>query len=203
MKYLALLLAILGVQNIGAQDFTRVEDEAQLGHASHNNGVAVADYDRDGDLDIFLVGIRSFIYSEDTTWNRLFKNNGDGTFEDVTIIAGFDNQYVNDDLMAIWGEKWGAAWGDYDNDGYPDIFLTHSGEDQLYHNEGDGTFVDVTKEAGVEGCHTCYSSSGLWWDHDRDGDLDLYVSVLSLSVPISCMRIWVTVHLLMSLIGQV
>ncbi len=107
------------------------------------------------------------------------KNNGDGTFSNVTIEAGFDIQYINEGLYAQRGEKMGAAWGDYDNDGYPDLFLANSRLDQLYHNNGDGTFTDVTAQAGVEGCNVCYSSSGLWWDHDRDGDLDLYVSVLN------------------------
>ena len=161
-----------------AQDFLRVEQEAGLGHVTNNHGVSVADYDQDGDLDIFLVGYDAFDHSDGTTWNRLLSNDGDGTFEDVTIQAGFENQYVNTGIPAARGEKMGASWGDYDNDGYPDLFLTNSREDQLYHNEGNGTFVDVTGQAGVASCFNCYSGSGLWWDHDRDGDLDLYVSQL-------------------------
>ena len=179
-KPIALLLISLFIFNTNsAQNFVRVEDQAGLGHLTHNNGVAVADYDRDGDLDIFMVGFWSFDPFDETTWSRLLKNNGDATFEDVTLEAGFDHQFVNTDIAAARGEKMGAAWGDYDNDGYPDLFLTNSREDQLYHNEGDGTFVDRTEQAGVVGCHQCYSASGLWWDHDRDGDLDLYVSVLN------------------------
>ena len=162
-----------------AQDFMRVEQEAGLGHVTNNHGVSVADYDQDGDLDLFLVGYDAFDPSDGTTWNRLLSNNGNGTFEDVTLEAGFSVQFINTGIRAERGEKMGAAWGDYDNDGYPDLFLTNSREDQLYHNEGDGTFIDVTEQAGVSGCFECYSGSGLWWDHDRDGDLDLYVSILN------------------------
>ena len=67
------------------------------------------------------------------------------------MAAGFDNQYVNEGLKAERGEKMGASWGDYDNDGYPDLFLANSRENQLYHNEGNGTFKDVTAQAGVAG----------------------------------------------------
>lgn len=162
-----------------AQQFTRIETEANLAQIANTNGVAVADYDQDGDLDIFFTGINNFDPNDQTTWNHLMQNNGDRTFKDVTVAAGFQFQYVNEGLRAERGEKMGAAWGDYDNDGFPDIFLANSRLDQLYHNNGDGTFTDVTAAAGVEGCNVCYSSSGLWWDHDRDGDLDLYVSVLN------------------------
>ncbi len=186
MKSIILLpLTCLMIQYSSAQNFTRVEDLAKIDHAQRTNGVAVADYDQDGDLDIFFVGFESFDFSNDTTWNRLLKNNGDATFTDVTMAAGFDAQFVNTDIPAARGEKMGAAWGDYDNDGFPDLFLTNSREDQLYHNEGDPdgsgqvTFIDVTEQAGVIGCHQCYSASGLWWDYDQDGDLDLYVSVVN------------------------
>ena len=97
----------------------------------------------------------------------------------MTVVGGFVIQYINEGLKAERGEKMGASWGDYDNDGYPDLFLANSRLDQLYHNNGDGTFTDVTAQAGVEGCNVCYSSTGLWWDGDRDGDLDLFVSVLN------------------------
>ena len=161
-----------------AQVFKNIASEIGLNIVTKNNGVAVADYDNDGDLDLFFTGFYSFDANDETTWNRLMRNNGDGTFEDVTMEAGFTNQYINTDVTASLGEKMGASWGDYDNDGYADIFLTNSRLDQLYHNNGDGTFTDVTEVAGVAGCSICYSGGGMWFDHDRDGDLDLYVSNL-------------------------
>ena len=174
---LALILAPLALCTTTAQQFLRVEEQAKIDHVQNSNGVAVADYDQDGDLDIFMVGVASFDPADETTWNRLLKNNGDATFEDVTLESGFDDQFVNQGPAAPLGEKAGAAWGDYDNDGFPDLFLTNSRLDELYHNEGDGTFTNVTEAAGVAGCSGCISTSGLWWDYDRDGDLDLYVSV--------------------------
>ncbi len=180
MKNLILLaFLVFVVQNANAQAFTKIEIAANLAQIENTNGVAVADYDQDGDLDVFFTGIKNFQPNDQKTWNHLMKNNGDGSFSDATIEAGFGVQYINEGLKAERGEKMGASWGDYDNDGFPDIFLANSRFDQLYHNNGNGTFTDVTAQAGVEGCNVCYSSSGLWWDHDRDGDLDLYVSVLN------------------------
>ncbi len=176
---LVLLLSLTAIGTLSAQQFTRVELDAGLGAVRNNNGVAVADYDNDGDLDIYFTGIKSFDPDDEGTWNRLMRNKGDGTFEEVTMAAGFTHQFVNTQVTASMGEKLGASWGDYDNDGYPDLFLANSRLDQLYHNEGDGTFREVTAEAGVAGCNNCYSSSGLWFDHDRDGYLDLYVSILN------------------------
>jgi len=179
-KTLPSFLFMLCLLSFGfSQNFTRFETEANLTQIQNTNGVAVADYDADGDLDLFFTGIKNFKPADETTWNHLMRNNADGTFTDVTVAAGFGIQYVNEGLRAERGEKMGASWGDYDNDGYPDLFLANSRLDQLYHNNGDGTFTDVTAQAGVEGCNVCYSSTGLWWDHDRDGDLDLYVSVLN------------------------
>lgn len=174
--FICLLVAGFGLQ---AQDFLRVELEAGLSHVTRNNGVSVADYDADGDLDMYFVGYLSFIEFDSTTWNRLMSNNGDGTFSDVTIEAGLDVQFSNNDVQASIGEKMGASWGDYDNDGFPDLFLSNSRADQLYHNNGDGTFTDVTESSGIQACHTCYSGGGLWVDYDKDTDLDLYVSVLN------------------------
>lgn len=180
MKTLLLLfLNVFTLSTAMSQTFKRVEELAKMAHVQNTNGVAVADYDQDGDLDVFFTGLNQFDPNDETTWNRLLENKGDGTFEDVTIEAGFSIQFYNDGLRAERGEKMGVAWGDYDNDGFPDLFLANSREDQLYHNEGDGTFVDVTEQAGVAGCQVCYSASGTWWDHDRDGDLDLYVSILN------------------------
>lgn len=178
-RFLLSLFFLSLVTEIAAQPFTRVEFEAGLGHISDNNGVAIADYDGDGDEDVFFTGYHSFEAAADSTWNRLMSNNGDGTFSDVTIAAGLTDQFVNTDIIASLGEKMGASWGDYDNDGFPDLYLSNSRKDQLYHNNGDGTFTDVSSTAGLAGCNECYSGGATWFDQDRDGDLDLYVSILN------------------------
>lgn len=177
--YFTLIWAVFAFEKGASQDFTHIEALAHLDSIQKTNGVAVADYDQDGDLDLFFTGILNFTLEDKTTWNHLMQNQGNGSFKDVTVEAGFGIQYVNEGLKAERGEKMGASWGDYDNDGYPDLFLANSRENQLYHNERNGTFKDVTTQAGVAGCNVCYSSTGLWWDHDRDGDLDLYVSNLN------------------------
>lgn len=171
--------AFFALNILFSQIFERVEQAAGLDQIRNLNGVAAADYDRDGDLDLFFTGIINFHPSNPDSWNRLMRNNGDGTFTDVTADAGFNIQFINEGIPAERGEKMGVAWGDYDNDGYPDVFFANSREDQLYHNNGDGTFSDVTATAGVKGCNICYSASGTWWDHNRDGYLDLSVSVVN------------------------
>src|SRR5208282_6684900 len=115
-------------------------------------GVALLDYNNDGLLDVFLVNagrVRdpmrnpfSFDRRDPAYWNRLYRQNKDGTFTDVTEQAGLAS--VGD---ANYGM--GVAVGDYDNDGYPDIYVTNYGKNILYHNNGDGTFTDVTEKAGV------------------------------------------------------
>ncbi len=137
------------------------------------SGVALFDYDNDGRLDIFL--INGAPLTDPTPkgtipqkpgpnyWNRLFHQKSDGTFEDVTEKAG---------LQGV-GYGMGAAVGDYDNDGYEDLFVTAYGGNKLYHNNGDGTFTDVTEKAGVGG--SGWSSSAAWVDLNNDGLLDLVV----------------------------
>ena len=130
---------------------------------------------QDGDMDIFLVSIHKFQQGNSQTWSRLIRNNGQGEFEDVTEESNL--LFQNGTLRKGWmGDRMGASWGDYDNDGYPDLFLSNDGQDELWHNEGNGQFKNVTHGSGTTGCMDCYSSNGLWWDYDLDGDLDLYVS---------------------------
>jgi len=131
-------------------------------------GVAFYDYDNDGWLDIFLVnGTRLEGFPPDQTpTNRLFKNNRDGTFTDVTAKAGL--------LHFGWGQ--GVCIGDYDNDGYEDLFVAYFGKNVLYHNNGDGTFTDVTEKAGVAGSGKRWNSGCAFVDYDRDGKLDLFVA---------------------------
>jgi enediyne biosynthesis protein E4 len=135
-------------------------------------GVALLDYDGDGYLDVYLVGgaaIPSLKKETPAYWNRLFHNNGDGTFTDVTEKAG----------LAGAGYGSGVAVGDYDNDGRPDLFLANVTGNQLFHNNGDGTFTDVTSKAGVAGGlldgKKMWSVGAGWFDYNNDGLLDLFV----------------------------
>jgi enediyne biosynthesis protein E4 len=131
-------------------------------------GVAFYDYDNDGWLDIFLVnGTRLEGFgSGPAPTSHLFKNNRDGTFTDVTLKAGLTH--------AGWGQ--GVCVGDYDNDGFEDLFVTYFGKNVLYHNNGDGTFSDVSEKAGVAGSGKRWSTGCAFVDYDRDGKLDLFVA---------------------------
>jgi enediyne biosynthesis protein E4 len=136
-------------------------------------GVALFDYDGDGLLDIYLVNgaeMPSLVKTEPKYYNRLFHNNGNGTFSDVTAHAG----------VAGSGYGMGVAVGDYDNDGWPDLFLANVNGNQLFHNNGDGTFTDVTAKAGLSGAlhngRKMWSISSGWFDYNNDGLLDLFVS---------------------------
>ena len=131
-------------------------------------GVAFYDYDNDGWLDIFLVNgtrLEGFKPGE-APFNHLFKNNRDGTFTDVTLKAGLKH--------SGWGQ--GVCIGDYDNDGYDDLFITYYGKNVLYRNNGDGTFTDVSEKAGVAGSRTRWGTGCAFVDYDRDGKLDLFVA---------------------------
>lgn len=132
------------------------------------SGAAWGDYDNDGYPDLYLVnqpGAWGQRPAADCPISRLYHNNGDGTFTDVTEHAGVANR---------GGFGMGAAWGDYDNDGFVDLYVTNFGRSVLYHNNGDGTFTDVTDRAGV--ANGRWAASPLWFDYDGDGRLDLYVS---------------------------
>jgi enediyne biosynthesis protein E4 len=135
-------------------------------------GVAVFDYNNDGWLDIFFTNgaaIPSLEKSDPSYYNRLFRNNGDGTFTDVTEKAG---------LYGI-GYSMGVAAGDYDNDGFVDLYVTGVNRNQLFHNNGDGTFTDATEKSGVGGVvpqiGKAWSVAAGWFDYNNDGRLDLFV----------------------------
>ena len=140
-------------------------------------GIALLDYNNDGLLDIFMVnggriteGLHvpeNFERNNSRYWNRLYRQNRDGSFTDVTEAAGLANAGNGNYGM-------GVAIGDYDNDGYPDIFVTSYGKNILYHNNGDGTFTDVTAKAGLAGGG--WSVSAGFFDFDNDGKLDLFVT---------------------------
>src|SRR6266404_572397 len=140
-------------------------------------GVALLDYNNDGLLDIFLVNggrisrpmpeAADFNRHDPRYWNRLFRQNNDGSFTDVTKQAGLAN--AGDGNYGM-----GVAVGDYDNDGYADIYVTNFGKNILYHNNGDGTFTDVTARSGVGAGG--WSVSAGFFDYDNDGHLDLFVT---------------------------
>jgi enediyne biosynthesis protein E4 len=130
-------------------------------------GVCVADFNGDGYPDIYFVNGRDLYNRGIAARNALYQNNGDGTFQDVTQTAGVPGT----------GYGLGCVWGDYDNDGFPDLYVTQYGRNVLYHNNRNGTFTDVTDKAGVAGLEfgAQFHSGATFFDYDRDGRLDLYV----------------------------
>ncbi len=129
-------------------------------------GVAFLDYDNDGWLDVFVLSGTRLDGPPPGTTNRLYKNNRNGTFTDVTEKAGL--------TRTGWASA--VTVGDYDNDGFDDLFVTYYGHNVLYHNNGDGTFTDVTEKAGLRQTAVRYGSGCTWVDYDRDGRLDLFVA---------------------------
>ena len=158
--------------------FTDVTSQAGI-HFQHNSGAfggkflpetlgsgcAFLDYDRDGWQDILLINGADWPgHKKSRSTLRLYHNNGNGTFTDVTARTGLD--------VEMYGM--GVAVGDYNNDGFPDILITCVGQNRLFRNTGKGTFVDVTTSSGL-GKREGFSTSALWFDYDRDGLLDLFV----------------------------
>lgn len=127
-------------------------------------GAGWLDYDRDGLLDLFLVQAgRISARPQDRPSDKLYRNRGDGTFEDVTARAGLDSR----------GFGMGCTVGDFDNNGFPDIYVSNVGANALLRNNGDGTFTDISGAAGVG--HAGFSAGAVFVDYDRDDDLDLFV----------------------------
>jgi enediyne biosynthesis protein E4 len=169
----------LGVSFVDVVKGSGLEVETIYGGVGHNKyllettgcGLAFYDYDNDGWLDVFLVNgwrLEGFPKGHEPHC-RLFKSNRDGTFTDVTKGSGLE-------IHAGWGQA--CCVGDYDNDGWDDLFVTYYGQNSLYHNNGDGTFTDVTERAGLiqPGPKTRWNTGCTWVDYDRDGHLDLFVA---------------------------
>jgi enediyne biosynthesis protein E4 len=129
-------------------------------------GAAFLDYDNDGWLDVFLLSGTRWEGAPSNATNRLYRNNRDGTFTDVTEKAGLTHT----------GWACGVTVGDYNNDGFEDLFITYWGDNALYRNNGDGSFTDVTREAGLLDPKVRWSTGCTFVDYDRDGRLDLFVS---------------------------
>ena len=155
-----------------AAGITFVQDSAESDQKYYletmGSGVAWIDYNQDGLMDLYFVqsGATGAYKPSHPLRSALYRNNGDGTFTDVTEKAGVGGE-------GHFGQ--GVAAGDYDNDGYPDMFVTGYGRAILYHNNGDGTFTDVTEKAGVADAGQ-WSTSAAWVDYDKDGWLDLVVA---------------------------
>jgi len=165
-------------ENIAARsgvDFVLKNSVTQVNYSIETmiGGAGVFDYNNDGLLDIYFPNgarIPDMDKSDPSFYNHLYRNNGDGTFTDVTEQAGLKgNAYSN-----------GVAAGDYDNDGYVDLYVAGFDCNQLFHNNGDGTFTDVTEKAGVTGIHPKYGKTWAitagWFDYNNDGYLDLFVN---------------------------
>ena len=152
------------VHSIGDNELTNIVE-------SSGAGAAFLDYDQDGYIDLYvcsgtwLKGISSGDKPAVMPENHLYHNRGDGTFEDVTKKAGVGGPWYS----------MGVTVGDYNNDGYPDLYVSNYGTNVFYKNNGDGTFTDVTRHAGVGGKETDFNTGAVWLDYDNDGFLDLYV----------------------------
>ncbi|HEY2466450.1 MAG TPA: CRTAC1 family protein [Terracidiphilus sp.] len=133
-------------------------------------GCAFFDYDNDGWIDIFILGGRTLEGTPPGSGNRLYHNNRDGTFTDVTVKSGLADR----DGDQGWAQ--GVCVGDYNNDGWEDLFVTYYGQNRLYRNNGDRTFTNVTAETGLLHPKTRYSTGCTFLDYNRDGHLDLFVS---------------------------
>jgi hypothetical protein len=142
-------------------------------------GIGILDYDNDGRMDIFFSNgaqLPELKKTGPSFYNCLLRNKGDGTFEDVTAKAGVAGEHLD--------YSYGVAVGDYDNDGFPDIFIANTGKNTLYHNNGNGTFTDVTDQSGLGSKPAkTLSVQAAWFDYDNDGLLDLVVSNYTLWTP--------------------
>jgi len=157
-------------QSASAQEFSRIETTAGFNLKESTRGISVADYDGDGDLDVFIVVQQTYDSLNAKTWSKLYRNNNDGTFTDVTKDAGLDKG-----ILALHNKR-GASWADFNNDGLPDLLLTYQSGMQLYQNLGNGKFKDVTQSANLDVATDCEIQSAMWFDFNNDGLLDIFIS---------------------------
>lgn len=172
--------------------FTDIAPRSKIAYVSNNNytgrkyfqqpmcgGVGILDFDNDGQMDIFFSNgakLPELKKTDPSFYNCLLRNKGNGTFEDVTAKAGISGEHL--------GYSYGVAAGDYDNDGFPDIFIANTGKNTLYHNNGNGTFTDVTDRSGLGAKPPkTLSVQAAWFDYDNDGLLDLVLSNYTLWTP--------------------
>ncbi len=170
-----LLLAVCGMsivfsKSVSAQEFSRIESTSGFNLKESTRGIAVADYDGDNDLDVFIVVQQSFDGSEERTWSKLYRNNNNATFTDVTQSANLNNG------ISSFYLKRGASWGDFNNDGFPDLMLTYQSGIQLYQNLGNGKFQDVSTTSKIMVSTDCEIKSSMWFDYNNDGLLDIFIS---------------------------
>ena len=174
------IIISVGTNSINAQMFRHVENVSGLGILMENNGASVADYDGDLDLDIFVVAKSIDQDGVEISHSKLLRNNNNGTFTDVTQESGLlgilSPEETVSETLGLDGLKYGASWGDFNNDGFPDILLTYSLKVQLFKNLGDGTFIDVTEVSGIQAFNNCINTGATWFDYDNDGYLDLHIS---------------------------
>jgi hypothetical protein len=178
--------------NAGLHWFTDVAGRSQFAYRTNNDftgrkyfpqpmcgGVAAIDYNNDGLMDLFFTNGAKLPELEKTSpiyYNCLLRNNGDGTFEDVTAKAGLNGSGL--------GYCFGIAVADYDNDGYEDLFICNAGRNALYHNNGDGTFIDVTVGSGLDHKpENLLSVGAAWFDYNNDGLLDLVITNYTIWTP--------------------
>lgn len=176
---IVIVFIVFQTARLNAQEFVQSQVEVGLGILQNNNGVAVADYDGDLDLDIFVVALAQDISNDERTKSRLFRNNNNGTFTDVTDESGLINLLPFDpslnNFFGLKGFKHGASWGDFNNDGFPDLLFTHSEKLQLFINNN-GVFTDISETSGLEITSECRHTGATWFDYNNDGFLDIYIS---------------------------
>lgn len=177
--FVVLFLHTLFFSEAVAQNFRKIQTQAQLTNYKYTNSVAVADYDQDNDLDIFAVVAQEGNSDGSNARSFLLRNDGDGTYSDATEESGINHafDYSGVEQVPGIGHKMGASWGDYNNDGFPDLFLTSTRYNRLYRNNGGKSFTDVTDEVGFNHEDSCRSVGALWWDYNNDSYLDLFVSI--------------------------